>query len=103
MATPGLGLEVAIIGAGPAGIAAAANAARHKISHALFEKAELANTIYEYQKAKLVMAEPRKLPLRSLIGFEEGSREEVLAVWEKGVREAQINLVKSEVDRKSVV
>ena len=72
--------DVAIIGAGPAGIAAAANAARHNLTHVLFEKAELANTIFEYQKAKLVMAEPRKLPLRSLVPFQEGSRESILAV-----------------------
>jgi thioredoxin reductase/CRP-like cAMP-binding protein/Fe-S-cluster-containing hydrogenase component 2 len=90
-------IDVAIIGAGPAGIAAAANAAKHQMSHALFEKAQLANTIYDYQKAKLVMAEPRKLPLRSLIDFQEGSREAVLGVWEQGVRDTGVNLVRAEV------
>jgi len=40
--------EVAIIGAGPAGIGAATNAAHNKISHILFEKGEIANTIYDY-------------------------------------------------------
>ena len=90
-------IDVAIIGAGPAGIAAAANAARHKLTHVLLEKGQLANTIYEYQKAKHVMAEPRKLPLRSLVAFQEGSREAILSVWEQGVRDAQVNLVKAEV------
>ena len=51
-------LDVAIIGAGPAGISAAASAARHKLAYALFEKGHFANTIYEYQKAKHVMAHP---------------------------------------------
>ena len=41
--------EIAIIGAGPAGIGAATNAAHHKLSHVLFEKSQIANTIYDYQ------------------------------------------------------
>ncbi|MEI6517182.1 MAG: NAD(P)-binding domain-containing protein [bacterium] len=57
--------EIAIIGAGPAGIAAATSAAFHKIPHILFEKSQIANTIYDYQLRKYVMAEPQRLPLRA--------------------------------------
>jgi thioredoxin reductase len=70
--------KVAIIGAGPAGIGAATSAASYNLSHILFEKAEIANTIYEYQLHKHVMAEPARLPLRAKCRFEAGSREKIL-------------------------
>jgi thioredoxin reductase/CRP-like cAMP-binding protein/Fe-S-cluster-containing hydrogenase component 2 len=90
-------LDVAIIGAGPAGLSAAARAAERKLKYALFERAEFANTIYDYQKAKLVMAEPSKLPLRSGIPFHEGSREQILAAWQAGAEKLGIKMVRSEV------
>ena len=50
--------QVAIIGAGPGGIAAATNAAKHGLKHVLFEKKRIGNTIADYQLGKHVMAEP---------------------------------------------
>lgn len=90
-------LDVAIIGAGPAGLSAAARAAERKLRYAIFERAEFANTIYDYQKAKLVMAEPSRLPLRSGIPFQEGSREQVLAAWQAGTEKLGIQVVRAEV------
>ncbi len=95
----GAPFEVAIIGAGPAGIAAAVSAAHYQIPHVLFEKGQLANTIYEYQKAKLVMAEPRKLPLRARVNFQEGNREAILETWQRAVAEAGVNICNAEVTR----
>jgi CRP-like cAMP-binding protein/thioredoxin reductase/Fe-S-cluster-containing hydrogenase component 2 len=89
--------EVAVIGAGPAGISAAANAARHGLSHVLLEKGRLANTIFEYQKGKHVMAEPRKLPLRSEVAFSEGKREALLAAWAAAIEGGNVNLRPGEV------
>lgn len=91
--------EVAIIGAGPAGLGAATNAAFHKMSHILFEKSELANTIYDYQKHKHVMAEPAKLPLRAKVSFEAGSRESILESWANSIKEHNVNLKKAEVTK----
>src|SRR5277367_6799636 len=88
--------EVAVVGAGPAGIAAAANAVPHGMSHILFEKGRLANTIFEYQKGKHVMAEPKKLPLRAQVAFAEGRREVVLANYEAAIRNG-VNLYPAEV------
>jgi CRP-like cAMP-binding protein/thioredoxin reductase/Fe-S-cluster-containing hydrogenase component 2 len=89
--------QIAIIGSGPGGLGAAVNAGHHGISHVLFEKSELANTIHEYQLKKLVMAEPRRLPLRSQVVFVEGSREEVLINFDKALRENQVKVEKAEV------
>jgi Fe-S-cluster-containing dehydrogenase component/thioredoxin reductase/CRP-like cAMP-binding protein/pSer/pThr/pTyr-binding forkhead associated (FHA) protein len=76
-------LRLAIIGAGPAGIAAAVRAAEHGIQHVLYERSVLANTIVKYQKGKLVMAEPAQLPLQSdlKVVFEEAAREQILEWW----------------------
>ena len=89
--------KIAILGSGPGGLGAATNAAKHGLSHIMIEKSELANTIYDYQLRKLVMAEPRRLPLRSHVPFEEGSREEILAGFQTAVDETGVNMVKGEV------
>jgi len=91
--------EVAIIGGGPAGIGAASNAAFHGISHILIEKGELANTIFQYQLRKHVMAEPAKLPLRARVKFEAGIREGILAQFAQDVAALKVNLVKGEVTK----
>ncbi len=90
-------LEIAIIGAGPGGIGAATNAARHGISHVLIEKAEVANTIYQYQLKKYVMAEPQHLPLRAECRFEAGSRETILEQFGEDLERHGVNVVKGEV------
>lgn len=75
--------QIAIVGSGPAGLSAASRAAARGVSHVLLEKTDhLSDTIYKYQKGKLVMATPDVLPLRSDISFAYGSREEVLTTWD---------------------
>lgn len=89
--------EIAIIGAGPGGIAAAVNAAKQEKSHVLFEKEKLGNTIYNYQLGKHVMAEPDNIPLLSQAQFKAGSREEILQSWENAITSAGVNLIYDEV------
>jgi CRP-like cAMP-binding protein/Fe-S-cluster-containing hydrogenase component 2/thioredoxin reductase len=70
---------VAIIGSGPAGLSAAAHAAKLGLKHILLEaQPHLSDTIYKYQKGKHVMAEPGFLDLRSPLHFEAGTRESIL-------------------------
>ncbi|MBT6960635.1 MAG: cyclic nucleotide-binding domain-containing protein [Rhodospirillaceae bacterium] len=79
-------LKVAIVGSGPAGLSAAAHAAKLGMSHVLLERAAHASdTIYKYQKGKFVMATPDILPLRSDLSFKAGRREEILAAWDEGL------------------
>ncbi|MCB0339512.1 MAG: NAD(P)-binding domain-containing protein, partial [Bdellovibrionales bacterium] len=91
--------EVAIIGAGPAGLGASTNAAHHNLSHVLIEKAEIGNTIFEYQLRKHVMAEPQKLPLRAHVSFQAGTREEILDAWNKAIQEKKVNVWKKELTK----
>jgi thioredoxin reductase/Fe-S-cluster-containing hydrogenase component 2/CRP-like cAMP-binding protein len=91
--------EVAIIGAGPGGIGAAANAAACGLSHILFEKSQIANTIYDYQLHKHVMAEPARLPLRAKCRFEAGSREKILKEFEEDLSSTKVNVIRAEVTK----
>ncbi len=84
-------LDVAIVGAGPAGLAAAARAARRGMRHLLLEKTDhLADTVFRYQKGKHVMATPAQLLLRADLGFAAGPRETVLAQWDRDAAGAGI-------------
>jgi Fe-S-cluster-containing hydrogenase component 2/thioredoxin reductase/CRP-like cAMP-binding protein len=96
----GVRYRVAIVGAGPAGLSAAARAAAldAKAAHAhpthiLLEGSPAhAKTIQRYQKGKLVMAEPGFLDLRSDLRFAAGSREEILAAWLADYTKARVNI-----------
>jgi cGMP-dependent protein kinase 2 len=77
-------IKIAIVGSGPAGLSAAGRAAELGLTHILLEKTDhLSDTIYKYQKGKHVMATPSALVLRSDLGFDAGSREDVLGIWDE--------------------
>jgi Fe-S-cluster-containing hydrogenase component 2/thioredoxin reductase/CRP-like cAMP-binding protein len=92
--------QIAIIGAGPAGLSAAARAAerdrkaqRTAPSYVLLEGFNAhAKTIQRYQKGKHVMAEPGFLDLRSDLTFDAGSREKVLSIWGDGLKKLRVNV-----------
>jgi CRP-like cAMP-binding protein/thioredoxin reductase/Pyruvate/2-oxoacid:ferredoxin oxidoreductase delta subunit len=85
--------EICIIGAGPAGLSAAAHCAELGIPYVLLEAADQAsNTIYKYQKGKHVMAEPQILPLRSPLSFAAGKREVVLDTWNSEIAKLRVDI-----------
>jgi CRP-like cAMP-binding protein/Fe-S-cluster-containing hydrogenase component 2/thioredoxin reductase len=92
--------SVAIIGAGPAGLSAAARAAARdreagsKVpSYVLLEGHDaFAKTIQRYQKGKRVDAQPDYLDLRSDVRFTSGPREEVLQGWAEDSARLGVNV-----------
>lgn len=85
--------NIAIVGGGPGGLSAAIRAAEAGISHVLLEaEAHLSNTIHRFQKGKYVMAEPVRLPLRSSLAFEAGSRESILEAWSSEAARLDVNV-----------
>lgn len=85
--------ELVIVGAGPAGLSAAAHAETLGLSYVLLEASNApANTIQRYQKGKHVMAEPAVVPLRSDLGFAAGTREAILDSWQAGLDELNVNV-----------
>jgi len=93
-------LRLAVIGAGPAGLSAAARASqidqkagRKTPSYILLEgSAAHAKTIQRYQKGKHVMAEPGFLDLRSDLRFAAGSREQILDAWLQDYTKLGVNV-----------
>jgi thioredoxin reductase/Fe-S-cluster-containing hydrogenase component 2/CRP-like cAMP-binding protein len=84
--------QIVIIGSGPAGLSAAAQARRRGVTHLLLERADhLNDTIFSYQLQKLVMATPEPLQNQSALAFAECSREKVLGDWNKLADQAGIN------------
>ncbi|HKD22816.1 MAG TPA: FAD-dependent oxidoreductase, partial [Rhizomicrobium sp.] len=58
--------KIAVLGSGPAGLSAAAHAAKRGLSHVLLEKSDhVSDTIFRYQRGKYIMATPNQLVLRS--------------------------------------
>ncbi|HEY0101027.1 MAG TPA: NAD(P)-binding domain-containing protein [Pyrinomonadaceae bacterium] len=57
-------LDLLIIGAGPAGLSAAAAAAREGLSYLVIEKGLIADTIYRYPVGRTVFSTPDELELR---------------------------------------
>ncbi len=85
--------KIAVIGSGPGGLSAAGRAAALGIPHILLEKTDHASdTIYKYQKGKLVMATPDNLDLRSDFDFGLGVREEILERWDAQIGELGVNI-----------
>jgi CRP-like cAMP-binding protein/thioredoxin reductase/Fe-S-cluster-containing dehydrogenase component len=88
--------DLIVIGAGPAGLSAACHAQQNGMNVLLLEKGELANTIFDYQKGKHVMAEPPMIPLRSDVPFKAGTREFLLQTWSEAARAAEVKIQRPE-------
>lgn len=85
--------STAIVGSGPAGLSAAMRAAQCGVSHILLERTDhVADTLFRFQRGKLVMAMPDILPLRSDLDFGVSVRETILANWNSQVEAAGVNL-----------
>ncbi len=85
--------DVVIVGAGPAGLSAAAHAHANDLTYIVLERGTIANTIdYYYQYGKYVMSLPIAIPLRSDIDFVAGSREDILHAWNTTVSDRQLHI-----------
>src|SRR6185436_5153828 len=85
--------DLVIIGGGPAGLATASHAQANGMKYVLLERTDhLADTIYNYQARKFVMAEPVMIPARGDLPFEAGSRESILEAWHQYAGARQLNI-----------
>jgi thioredoxin reductase len=74
--------DVAIIGAGPAGLSASLTAHQHDLRYITLEQGDIASTIRQYPRHKFLMAEPIEMPLYGSLYVADGSKEALLSVWE---------------------
>ncbi len=76
-------LDVVIVGAGPAGLAATLAARQHKLRHVTIEQEDsLGGTINHYPRNKIVMTAPIDLPIVGKVRMSEISKEALLDFWQ---------------------
>lgn len=85
-------IDVAIIGAGPAGISATLAAKKHKLSSVTLEQDSLGGTVFTFPRAKVVMTSPMDLPLYGKAKLTDTSKDELLQLWNKVISEHHIEI-----------
>lgn len=88
----GDGLDLVIVGAGPAGIAASLGALQHKLRFVTVEQESLGGTVSHFPRGKLVMTAPAMLPIVGKVKFSETTKEALLAFWDDVVRRTGLNI-----------
>lgn len=91
-ASPNVGTDVAVIGAGPAGMATALGLQQAGVSFRLLEQDSVGGTIAHYPRQKVVMTERITLPFYGKFGKKLISKEELLASWTKALKAANVNV-----------
>jgi len=85
--------DVAIAGAGPAGLSAAAAAESRRLRHVLIEQeTSLGGTIFHYPRRKLVLVQPVELPLMGTLREGEYSKEQLLEILLEQSRRARARI-----------
>lgn len=83
----GAPLDVVIVGAGPAGIAATLGAMERGLSHVTVEQNALGGTIAHFPRGKVVMTAPARLPGVGKVSFGETTKEALMGFWAKVQRD----------------
>lgn len=86
-------VDVAIVGSGPGGLAAALTCKARGLSYVVLEKdALIASTIANYPKGKHIMAEPYDVRCLGPLPVWDATKEELLAAWQKLLAERGIEV-----------
>jgi len=87
------GLDVVIVGAGPAGISAAIEAEKRGWKYALLERSKAASTVRSFPPGKKVYAEPRSIDNNSELNVDEDlDKAEFLEEVRNAIRDHSLNL-----------
>jgi len=86
-------LDVVIVGAGPAGLAASLAAKEAKLRFVTLEQEDgLGGSVYHYPRRKLAMTAPMKLPIVGKGNKHEISKEELLEFWNRVVKQTGLTV-----------
>jgi thioredoxin reductase/NAD-dependent dihydropyrimidine dehydrogenase PreA subunit len=92
----GGGLDVVVIGAGPAGISASLAAIERKLRYVTLEQDTLGGTVGHFPRGKVVMTAPATLPIVGKTRFKEVGKEKLLGFWQKVARETGLRINEQE-------
>lgn len=85
-------VDVAIIGAGPAGIAAALASKEKSLSHIVLEQDDFGGSVLHYPRQKLVLTSPVELPLYGKLKHSEISKEDLLVLFNSLIKNYELNI-----------
>jgi thioredoxin reductase/ferredoxin len=89
-------LDVLIVGAGPAGMAASLTAKSLNLTYRTIEQESLGGCVYKYPRGKLVMTAPVELPLVGKFHFRQTSKEQLLGVWTEIMKREELRIQTNE-------
>jgi thioredoxin reductase (NADPH) len=86
------GLDLVIVGAGPAGFAAALTAKSKNMRCVTVEQESLGGAVFQYPRGKLVMTAPAFVPLIGKVNFRQTSKETLLEFWKDAERKSGVKI-----------
>jgi thioredoxin reductase (NADPH) len=89
-------LDLMIVGAGPAGIAARLRAMELGLRFETVEQNSLGGTVAHFPRNKLIMTAPVKLPLYGELRFREIRKEALLGIWQDVIEQTGLRIRCSE-------
>ena len=88
----GQGLDVVIVGAGPAGLSASLAAQESKLRFVTLEQDSFGGTVSHFPRGKIVMTAPVMLPLVGTVKFREITKELLLDFWTDVIRKTGVQI-----------
>jgi thioredoxin reductase/NAD-dependent dihydropyrimidine dehydrogenase PreA subunit len=85
-------LDLIIVGAGPAGIAASLAAKKNGLNFLTLEQDTLGGTVFTFPRSKIVMTSPMDLPLRGKVFLRDTSKTELLELWNEVLSKNNIEI-----------
>jgi thioredoxin reductase (NADPH) len=85
-------LDVLIIGAGPAGLAASLAAKKLGLKYQTVEQDSLGGAVFQYPRGKVVMTAPVELPIVGKVQFRNTSKEELLDFWTHACKRNELKI-----------
>ncbi len=84
--------DIAVVGAGPAGLAAGLASKERNLKYIIFEQSDIGGTILHYPRAKVVMTSPVELPIWGKLQLTDVKKEVLLETWHEIIDKAKLDV-----------